>query len=123
MEEDYWQERLLVTLYMYIASFVIIIGTIGNSVSIITLQHRHFRSTSTGFILTALSAVEIAALDVSLMSHWVTSAFEIRLENLLSLRCKLGMFLAYYLHTRASWTLILLTVECMIDFRVVSFPL
>jgi len=45
VEEGFWQERLSVALFIYVSPFIIIIGTLGNSVSIITFQHRHFRYT------------------------------------------------------------------------------
>ena len=109
VEENFWQERLSVALFVYVSPFLIIIGTLGNPVSIITLQHRHFRYTSTGFILTALSVVDIGALNVSLLTHWLPLLFEVRLKT--SFGCKVTAFLAYYLNTLSSWILILLTAE------------
>src|SRR6218665_63791 len=111
VNKDFWQERLSVALFVYVSPFLIIFGTLGNGVSIITLQHRHFRYTSTGFILTALSAVDIVVLNASLLSDWLWLVFGMRFEDLSSIGCKLYSFLRYYPHSLAPWTLILLTVQ------------
>lgn len=75
------------------------------------LQNRHFRSKSTGFILTALSVVDIAVLNTGLMRLWLAHAFEINIRDLTRFGCKLHLLLTYYLHQLASWILILLTSE------------
>lgn len=111
VEEEYWQDRLTETLGVYVPPFLIIIGTLGNFLSVITLQSRHFRFSSTGFILTALSALDIALLNTGLMRNWLKSAFSIDVRDLSRFSCKVHIFLTYYLHQLASWTLILLTSE------------
>src|SRR6218665_880466 len=120
VEEDYWQEGLQLKLYTYLAPFVIIIGTLGNSVSIITHQHRDFRHTATAFIFTALSCVDIATLNNTLMSYFLMSAFEVYVRTFSRFSCKIAQFIAYTLHTLSSWTLVLLTAERSIS---VLFPL
>lgn len=107
----YWQQRLSKLLLAYISPFLIIIGTIGNSMSLIALQSRLFRFSSTGFILTALSTVDVAVLNTGLMRLWLLNAFEINIRNLSSFGCKLHFLLTYYLHQLASCTLLLLTIE------------
>src|SRR6218665_234591 len=111
VKKDFWQKTLSEELIVYVSPFLIIFGTLGNGVSIITLQHRHFRYTSTGFILTALSAVDIVVLNASLLSDWLRLVFGMRFEDLSSIGCKLHSFLRYYPHSLAPWTLILLTVQ------------
>jgi len=111
VKKDFWQKTLSEELIVYVSPFLIIFGTLGNGVSIITLQHRHFRYTSTGFILTALSAVDIVVLNASLLSDWLWLVFGMRFEDLSSIGCKLYSFLRYYPHSLAPWTLILLTVQ------------
>lgn len=107
----YWQQRLAGRLFAYVSPFLIVVGTVGNSLAVIALQHPLFRASSTGFILTALATADIFVLNTGLMDKWLRFAFGINIRNLTGFGCKIHFLLTYYLHQLSSWTLILLTVE------------
>lgn len=110
-EGYYWQEKMAGEIYKWGSPFLIIVGTLGNLLSVTTLQHSLFRSTSTGFILTALAIIDMLFLNTGLMNKWLGSTFGIYVRDFTGIGCKIHVLLSYYLHQLSSWTLILLTFE------------
>lgn len=109
--DTYWQTMADDYVYTYVSPILIVSGTIGNAMSVIILQNRLFRSSSTGFILTALAVLNVAVLNTGLMQFWLTYAFSVKLRDMSTFSCRFHNLLTYYLHQLASWTLILLTIE------------
>ena len=105
----------------YYSPVLIVIGTLGNLVAIITLQSRSFGSaSSTKFILTALALCDVSVLYTSLMFNSYLTSYDIYVFLWSSFSCKLIYFLTYFCRHLASWTLVLLTIERTIS---VLFPL
>ena len=119
-DEDLWQNHVAMFLFKYVAPVLIIVGTVGNLIAVITLQSRLFKSSSTSFLLSMLALCDVLVLNTDLMRWWLICAFHIDVETLSRYGCKMHYVFAYFSRQIASCTLVLLTVERTIS---VQFPL
>ena len=65
-----WQYRNGIAIFKYGSPILLFLATVGNTMSVITLQHPTFRKSSTSFILSALAIVDMLYVDVGLMRQW-----------------------------------------------------
>ena len=103
-----------------VSPVLLIGGTLGSCLSVMTLHSSMFRSSSTSFILTALAVTDAGVLNTGLLRRWLLIQFNVDIRLLTAFGCKIHVLLTYYLHQLSSWTLILLTTERAIS---VWFPL
>ena len=115
----WWQILQVKNWYKYGSPILIVVGTVGNFLSIVTLQSRLFKSSSTSFILSMLAVCEILLLYVGLLRNYIQTVFNVNIRNYSDFGCKFHVFLTYYSRQLASWTLIFLTAERTIS---VYFP-
>ena len=118
--EDFWEESNMVLLFKYCAPVLLIVGTIGNLIAVITLQSRLFKSSSTSFLLSTLALCDVFVLNTGLLNRYLQFSFDINTRLFSHYGCKVHNLLTYYSHQIASWTLVLLTAERTIS---VTFPL
>ena len=116
--EDFWQNTNADLLFKYFAPVLIIVGTVGNLIAVITLQSRLFKSSSTSFLLSTLALCDVLVLNTGLMRWWLIHAFQIDVETLSKYGCKVHSLFTYFSHQIASWTLVLLTVERTISVLI-----
>ena len=108
----YWRQLLQVkNWYKYGSPILIVVGTVGNFLSIVTLQSRLFKSSSTSFILTMLAVCEILLLYVRPAEKLRSNSFQCQHPKLFGLRMQVSRFPDLLYPSVASWTLIFLTAE------------
>ena len=108
---DLWQSRNGDLLFKYGSPVLLIVGTIGNLIAVITLQSPLFKSSSISFLLATLALCDVLVLNTGLMRWWLFYTFDIDVRTLSNYGCKVHYLFTYYSHQIASWTLVLLTVE------------
>ena len=106
-----WQVSLSTKLIRYVSPVLIVAGTVGNFVAVVTLQSRLFKSSSTSFLLSALALADIGVLNTGFMRVWIYGLTGIDVRTLSSYGCKFHVLFTYFFHQLASWTLILTTFE------------
>ena len=116
----YWQSTSAIILFKYASPFLIVIGTVGNLVAVVSLQSSIFKASSTSFILSALALCDVFVLNTGLMRWWLKYFSRVDLRKLSRYGCKLHLLFTYFSHQIASWTLVLLTFERTIS---VVYPL
>ena len=119
-DEDLWQNHAAMFLFKYVAPVLIIVGTVGNLIAVITLQSRLFKFSSTSFLLSMLALCDVLVLNTDLMRWWLICAFHIDMKTLSRYGCKMHYVFAYFSRQMASCALVLLTNERTIS---VQFPL
>jgi hypothetical protein len=72
--------------------------SLGNVLSLATLQNDRFRRSSTSFILSALAVVDTAVLNTSLLRLWIYYQFNVDVRSLTTVGCKIHQFLTYFFH-------------------------
>ena len=121
MEREENSERSIL-IWTYVPPIIICLGTIGNFLTIITLNGKRTSTKRTSFsvYLTAMSVTDTLNLLVSVLGDWLP--FVLRFDFRLlggSVLCKLNYFSSILLYVISPWILVCLTVEkCL----VTTFP-
>lgn len=111
-EKDFIEYQVSVWLMRYLAPLIIVVGTVGNGVSIVVLRHVYFRDSPISFPLSALAVTDTAVLYIALLRQWLMALGLGELRGRLGhVGCQVHFLLSYYLQQLSSWTLVLVTVE------------
>ena len=102
-------------LFTYVSPIIIILGTIGNVLTLVVLQSRYYRNSPSTFILSALALTDTGVLLCGLMRHWINNItnYELDIRTLTRGTCWIHIYFTYLLPQLSSWSLALLTVERM----------
>ena len=92
-----WQYRVGVAILAYGSPPLLVLATIGNTMSIIILQQPVFRKSSTSFILSALALVDLLYVDVGLTRQWIVNLFSRDWRLISRATCKTHVFFIYFL--------------------------
>ena len=99
-----WADVAGDTCFRVISPVLILLTTVGNPLSIITLQNALFRKSSTSFILSALAVVDMGVVYTGLLRHWTDATFGVDFRLMSSAACKIHIYLTYLFrqvcHTR-----------------------
>ena len=105
--------------FTYVSPFLVVIGTVGNLLSLVVLQSKHFRNAPSSFIMSALACTDTGVLLCGVSRHWILAltdyGIDIRYLSLVS--CWTHYFFMYVLWELSSWSLALLTIERMASVK------
>ena len=107
-------------LLLYISPVIILFGTLGNILSLVVLQSRHYKSTPTTIALSALALADIGVLNTGLLRHWIIQVSGIDIRTLGNVSCKIHACLTYLTATLTGNILAITSMERVIS---VWFPL
>ena len=106
-------------MWMVLSPPVILLGTIGNVLSIIVCSRKKMQQYSFSVCLIVLSVVDTCVLHVGLIRWWLLTTFDIEIRALSSSVCKGQLFLLYFVADISFWTLCVVTGQ---RFVSVWFP-
>ena len=108
-----------ITIFAYVSPFLIVIGTIGNILSLVVLQSKYFRNAPSSFIMSALSCTDTGVLLCGVTRHWVLSLtdYAVDIRHMALVSCWTHYFFIYVLWELSSWSLALLTIERMASVK------
>jgi len=112
-----WQYRVGVGLLKYGSPPLFALASVGNTMSIVVLQHPMFRKSSTSFILSALALVDLLYVDVGLTRQWIKFAFNIDIRTISSISCRFHVFVVFWLQ----WVIIHAFLRRIADFWNMSY--
>ncbi|ELU01062.1 hypothetical protein CAPTEDRAFT_201771 [Capitella teleta] len=118
--EEHWETHVASLLVIYLSPVLIIIGTIGNTLSLIVMQTKRFKSSAASVVLSSLAVSDTALLLVSLLRTWIKELSGIKLRHLHGIACKTSAFLSSLFAHLSSQFVMVLTLERSIS---VFFPL
>ncbi|KAK2179413.1 hypothetical protein NP493_492g02000 [Ridgeia piscesae] len=104
------EDRVLI----YAAPVLIILGTIGNSLSGVVMMRKDLRKTTTSLFLTVLAVVDTAILYTGLLRQWLIIYKDFDIRKVAAATCKLHTFLLYALNQYQAWLLVIVTIERLI---------
>jgi len=110
---------LAMTLLRSVIPVIVLMGTIGNTLSFCVLVRRHMRSTPMYFYLTLLAVADTFVLYVSAFKVWIRVLAHFELLHISNVGCKLLMFLLLCSFYMSAWLVVLVTLD---RFLVVWFP-
>ena len=111
--------KISALMWKSISPIIIVVGTVGNTLSILVMLRKRFRHTTMCFYLIALAIADTCVLYTSLLltslQVYLSTEFLLRSDTL----CKTLNFLTHYISHIASWIIVCLTSE---RFVAVIFP-
>lgn len=116
---DFPDYRAAIVIWKWASPVLIVVGTLGNTASIIVLTRRSFRNSTCMFYLTVLSCADLLVLYTGLLRFWIRSAFSVDIRTLSIWSCKVHVFLVYFAMDLSSWVLMTVTLDRCI---LVCFP-
>ncbi|XP_067667594.1 FMRFamide receptor-like [Haliotis asinina] len=98
---------------------LLILGTIGNVLSIIVLNRKSMRDSTVSIYLTALSVMDILVLYTGLLRQWLRVVIQLDIRFISEMSCKVHIWMVYFTLDMSVWLLVSVTVE---RFVSVMFP-
>ncbi|XP_067681352.1 galanin receptor 2a-like [Haliotis asinina] len=98
-------------LWQIISPILILVGTVGNLLSIVVLTRKGMRKSNVSKYLTCLAVADLAVIYTGLLSAWIKHMFDVTVSGIHEAACKIHTWLLYSsLHTSA-WILVSVTIE------------
>ena len=104
-------QQILLKVWTYLTPTILLVGTVGNVLSLIAVSNRNCRKSSFTTYIASLAVVDTVVLYANLIPYWLNHAFSIVLENTNQISCKLVYFLKTFARQLASWLVSAMTVE------------
>lgn len=106
------EERILNWLWTFVSPVLLIVGSIGNVISLLVLVLTpSFRTGPAGFALSALSAVDTGVLITSLLPRWLSNAYNWDVATTSPTACPTHFFVSHLFTHLSSWTVAVLSVD------------
>ncbi|CAH1796412.1 unnamed protein product [Owenia fusiformis] len=117
-----YERQVEVALWIYISPVLIILGTIGNGLTILLLQRKKMRSSSWSQYLTALAVADLTVLYTGLLGEWIRNLTHnnVDVQTLSNPGCKMYLFMMYASIHSSAWILVAVTLDRVI---FVYFPI
>ena len=112
-------DHVYIMIFTYISPFLILIGTVGNILSLFVMRSKYFRKAPSSFILSALACTDTGVLLCGVTRHWVIAItdYAVDIRHMALVSCWTHFFFIYVLWELSSWSLALLTLERMASVR------
>ena len=104
-----------VLIWKVVPPILILLGTIGNILSIVVLTRKSIKTSTTALYFTFLAASDLCVLYTGLLRHWIRYVFEYDLRQLSEAVCKIHIWLVYSSLDFSAWIIIAFTLERVIS--------
>jgi len=118
-EAEVDSNHLAMTLLRTVIPVIVLMGTVGNTLSFCVLVRRHMRSTPMYFYLTLLAVADTFVLYVSAFKVWIRALTHFEVLHMSNVGCKLLMFILLCSFYMSAWLVVLVTLD---RFLVIWFP-
>ena len=117
-DEDRHQIRLYNNLTFVIWRYVLMVpvfgGCVANLLCLLTLQMSSFRECAAGFLLSALTVVDMVSLALGGIHAWIIGTFDFDLRRLSINVSRVHTYFTYLTVHLSAWTLALITLERLV---------
>ncbi|XP_071080187.1 probable G-protein coupled receptor 139 [Haliotis cracherodii] len=98
-------------LWKIISPILLPVGTIGNLLSIVVLTRKAMRKSNMSKYLTCLAVADLAVLYVGLLQKWISVTFDVNINDVHPVVCKIHPWLLYSSFHTSAWILVSVTIE------------
>ena len=112
---DYPEYKAGIMIWKVVPPILILVGTIGNILSILVLTRRSIRVSTTALYLTFLAFSDLCVLYTGLLRQWLIYLFEFDVRHVSNAGCKMHIWLLYSSLDFSAWILIAVTLERVIS--------
>ncbi|CAH1789963.1 unnamed protein product [Owenia fusiformis] len=109
--EDSTEYKLTIALWTYLSPIVLLVGLIGNLLSILVLRCTSMKRAASSVYLTALAVSDLTLLLISLSNDWVAYMFDFDIQTVHTWSCKIHTFLVYMFTDISAWMLVCVSLE------------
>ncbi|CAH1780743.1 unnamed protein product [Owenia fusiformis] len=110
----YTETTIAKGLWTYCAPLIIILGTIGNTLSLIVLTRKNMRKITSSIYLSVLAVVDTTVLYTGLLRHWIRHIYDIDIRSITPGGCKFHLFFIYFSVHHSAWILVAVTFERLV---------
>ncbi|KAH3709261.1 thyrotropin-releasing hormone receptor-like [Dreissena polymorpha] len=118
-ESDYYKQLTIykagVLIWKVVPPVFILLGTIGNCLSILVLTRRSIRVSTTALFLTVLACSDLLVLYSGLLRQWLIYLYNTDVRHISEAGCKIHTWLVYSSLDFSAWIIIILTLERVIS--------
>ena len=112
---DYPEYKASVLIWKVVPPILIVVGTLGNILSILVLTRRSLRKSTTALYLTFLAFSDLCVLYTGLLRQWLIYLFEYDVRHVSTAGCKIHIWLLYTSLDFSAWIIIAVTLERVIS--------
>lgn len=109
-----WELKVANDIRVYAAWFILIPGLIGNTLSFIIYNRSTMSHTVTSVFFRALAIIDSCYLLLSLPRLWLIGVFDLDIQNVSTILCKVYPFLTNIFRDMSGWILTLVAFERLI---------
>lgn len=117
--EEFVAVKVAKILRVYILPCLLVVGTVGNTLSLVVMTRPSQRGKVTSLILSVLAVVDTMCLYTGLLRQWIRVITGIDVRTLSVASCKLHVFMVFWSSDLAGWLIALIAVDRFIS---VIFP-
>lgn len=111
----YTEYKAGLIIWKLVPPILILLGTVGNCLTIVVLTRRSIRTSTTSLFLTVLAFSDLLVLYSGLLRQWIIYLFDTDVRKLSEVGCKLNIWLVYSSLDFSAWILIAVTLERVIS--------
>ena len=116
---DYVEHKAAMMLWRVFSPGLIVLGTLGNIMSIVVLTRKSMRQSTVSQYLVVLAVTDILVLYTGLLRQWFRILLKTDIRHLHPVMCKLHVWMVYFSLDFSCWLLVAVTLE---RFVSVWFP-
>lgn len=113
--EYLFEAKVGILMWKVFPPVLILLGTVGNVLTIFVLTRKSIRSSTTAFYLTVLAFSDLVVLYSGLMRQWIIYLLDVDIRKFNKFVCKINIWLVYSSLHFSAWILIVLTMERVIS--------
>ena len=117
---DLYRCHIAEYMWLVMSPILLVIGTVGNILSICVLLRKHMRKYSVSVYLVGVACADLGVLYIGLLREWLMHLIEIDLRKTNSFTCRLQMWLQFLAYTSTAWILAAFSID---RYLAIAWPL
>ena len=101
-------------IYLIATPVIILLGTVGNGLSLAVMLRKALRRSTTSLLLAALAVVDTSVLYVLMLPYWLADQLHFILRDTSPVTCKLHDYVSRVLSQLSPWIIVLVAVERLV---------
>lgn len=113
-ENNFWiysEYNAAIYLWKIVPPILLLLGTVGNVLSILVLRRPTIRKSVCSMYLVMLAIIDLLVLYTGILRQWILNTFDFDIRATSSAACKIHIWILYSSMDYSAWILIAVTIE------------
>ncbi|XP_076100988.1 cysteinyl leukotriene receptor 2-like [Mytilus galloprovincialis] len=113
-ENNFWiysEYNAAIYLWKIVPPILLLLGTVGNVLSILVLRRPTIRKSVCSLYLVMLAIIDLLVLYTGILRQWILNTFDFDIRATSSAACKIHIWILYSSMDYSAWILIAVTIE------------